>query len=100
MNIKDIVESLNYYFHNYICNSLNAAFIYKLTFNNTRIGAYKEAQLDIYFKKLKEKAVLVDTLKLTGKVINDDKGPLTEDVCKAFIVWLLNNKEKIESYGI
>lgn len=100
MTIKDIADSLNYYFHNYVCSDTNKSFLHKLTFNNTKIGAYKEAQLDIYFKKLKEKAVLVDTLRLTGKVINEDKTQLTENLCKIFIAWLIDNKDNIEKYGV
>lgn len=98
MGIKEIIEALNYYFN--ISNSNKGTFIHKLSFENTRIGAYKEAQLALYYKELKKKAVLVDTIKLVGKVVSDDKKALTEDLCKTFIAWLITNKNKIDSYGI
>lgn len=98
MGIKEILEAVNYYFSNRFKDK--GVFIHKLVFNDTRVGAYKEAQLDIYYKELKKKAVLVDTLKLTGKVINNDKENLTKDLCKAFLVWLILNLDKIDSYGV
>jgi hypothetical protein len=98
MEVKGIIEALNYYFSNTFKDK--GVFLHKITFGDTKVGAYKKAQLEIYYKELKKKAVLVDTLNLAGKVINGDKGPLTEDVCKAFIVWLILNKDKIDSYGV
>ena len=98
MEVNILIQGLNNYFSNKFKDK--GIFLHKLSFNNTRMGAYKEAQLDIYYKELKSKAVTVDTLKLVGKVINDDKTKLIEAICVAFMSWMIENKEKINSYGI
>ena len=97
MEINILIQGLNNYFSNKFKNK--GVFLHKLSFNNTRIGAYKEAQLDIYYKELKAKAVIVDTLKLVGKATNDDKSKLIEAICLAFISWMIENKDKIDNYG-